>query len=281
MHKDRWDKAEIIIKALAGILIPAVLLYGGILLNSRQVERNRILQESEMIKGFLPLLDGSRSTSLAAFRVLDESIEKKKVVKLAANYQSEAALEYLLEKSNSTDFELAALARNRLGAMKTIMLVDSAHPDNIYDENTIAEHGTNADDLYNALRPLALGPLYREEASRASNRIEMIAALRPAIIICHYSSFEYVTPGGNSADDKLKSFADKIIELSPSTKFVIYSRRSDIDKRVKKLGIKSNAVRSIQIPPSDPSFRDYKNYVLVINKVKELLNIGPTRLKGG
>ena len=282
MSKDRWDKIEVILKALSGMLIPAVLLIGGYYLNLNQMERNRIHRETEMIKGFLPLLNKSRSTSIAAFRVLETSLEEQRVIELSANFQSEAAIDYLLEKSNSTDANLAKFARDSLEAMNTIVIMDSAHPNNVYDENTAANHGTNADDLYVALQPLALEPLFREEVREVFNRTETIGALRPSVIICHYSSFENTNYGSSSPSDELRTFAQKIVELSPKTKFVIYSRWDDIDEKVKNLGIKSNALLSVQIPPDpDNSFRLYSNYIKVIINVKELLNIGPTRLKDG
>jgi len=280
MSKDRWDKTEIILKAFSGILIPAVLLICGYYLNLRQTERNSILRETEMIKGFLPHLDKSRSTALAAFKVLETSLEEWQVVELSANFQSEAAIDYLLEKSNSTDANLAKLARDSLEAMDTIVLMDSAHPSNVYDNNTAANHGTNADDLYVALQPLPLGPLFREEVYEIFNRTETIAALRPAVIICHYSSFEFAASGQRSPSEELKVFTQKIMELSPKTKFVIYSRWSDIAEKTKNLGIKSSALESVQIPqhPKD-SFRLYSNYIKIIISIKKLLNVGPTRLK--
>lgn len=136
-----------------------------------------------------------------------------------------------------------------------IVLVDSTHPERVYDEETRRHGGTNADDLTDLLQDLPVS-LVKENTTWTWHREDEVLRQHPDLILIHRSCF-YVpsgldklpdgsAPAGSPfpsrfefefyerAADKLEMFLGHIALGNPRTKFLVYSRRSwasDADRK--------------------------------------------------
>jgi len=107
----------------------------------------------------------------------------------------------------------------RVAHRPLVIMMDSTHPDRVYDEETIRASGTNADVISDILADL---PIVRQKETGGPgwHRYDEIVSFRPDLIIMHYSTFR-----GSDADDPrpplkvfLRYFADR------DTRFLIYTR---------------------------------------------------------
>src|SRR6266513_1795174 len=107
-----------------------------------------------------------------------------------------------------------------------VIMMDSAHPDRVYDEETIRASGTNADVISDILADL---PIVRQKETGGPgwHRYDEVVSFHPDLIIMHYSTFR-----GSNADDPrpglktfLRYFADR------PTRFLIYTRSSEAEVR--------------------------------------------------
>ncbi|HKA59910.1 MAG TPA: serine/threonine-protein kinase [Gemmatimonadales bacterium] len=107
-----------------------------------------------------------------------------------------------------------------------VIMMDSPHPDRVYDEETIRASGTNADVISDILADL---PIVRQKelGGPAWHRYDELLGFHPDLIVMHYSTFR-----GSDADDPrpplkvfLRYFADR------HTRFLIYTRTPAADVR--------------------------------------------------
>ncbi|MEP3889637.1 MAG: winged helix-turn-helix domain-containing protein [Hellea sp.] len=100
-----------------------------------------------------------------------------------------------------------------------IMIMDSAHPARIYDEQVKAEGGTNADTLSGILADLPLRA-QKELISPTWHRYEAITHFDPDLIVIHYSGFKQEDSSGDRPQLRL------LVEyfLKSDTQFLVYSR---------------------------------------------------------
>ena len=118
-----------------------------------------------------------------------------------------------------------------------VVMLDSTHPERVYDDETRKRGGTNADDLTDLLNDLPV-TLVKENTSWSWHRENEILRQNPDLILIHRSSF-YVPSGMEGladnrfeegyferAWDKLELFLGYIAAGNPRTKFVVYSRKT-------------------------------------------------------
>jgi len=115
-----------------------------------------------------------------------------------------------------------------------IVLMDSPHPERVYDDETRKAGGTNADDLTDLLRDLPV-VLLKENTNIAWHREYEVLQENPALIVAHRSCFydatilgdaSRQTPFVNLSWDKFESFAGFVATSNPRTKVLAYSRGS-------------------------------------------------------
>ena len=109
----------------------------------------------------------------------------------------------------------------RLGspAPPLVIMMDSPHPDRVYDEETVRASGTNADVVSDILADL---PIVRQKETGGPgwHRYEELLAFRPALVIMHFSTFR----ASDSTDPRpgLKTFLTYFADRP--TRFLIYTR---------------------------------------------------------
>src|SRR6185436_13512890 len=115
-----------------------------------------------------------------------------------------------------------------------IVLMDSTHPERVYDEQTRKAGGTNADDLTDLLRDLPVR-LVKENTNATWHREYEVLQENPALIVAHRSCFYDATilgdasrqePFVNLSWDKFETFAALAAQANPRTKVLAYSRGS-------------------------------------------------------
>ena len=119
-----------------------------------------------------------------------------------------------------------------------IVMMDSPHPQRVYDPATLRAGGTNADDLTDLLSDLPVS-LIKETTGSVWHRDEQVVGQDPDLILVHRSCFYDATLLGDSlldrkyapqiypwAADKFESFMGYIALANPRTRFVVYSRGS-------------------------------------------------------
>jgi hypothetical protein len=115
-----------------------------------------------------------------------------------------------------------------------IVLMDSTHPERIYDEQTRKAGGTNADDLTDLLRDLPVR-LVKENTNATWHREYEVLQESPALIVAHRSCFYDATMLGDASRqrpfidlswDKFELFAGFVAVGNPRTKILAYSRGS-------------------------------------------------------
>ena len=115
-----------------------------------------------------------------------------------------------------------------------VVLLDSTHPLRVYDPETRAHGGTNADDLTDLLHDLPV-VILKENTTWTWHREDEVLRQHPDLIVAHRSCF-YV-PSGLADDaferdfyaraaDKFETFMAYVALGNPRTKFLVYSRRS-------------------------------------------------------
>jgi tRNA A-37 threonylcarbamoyl transferase component Bud32 len=127
------------------------------------------------------------------------------------------------------------LFRDRL---PVVMLMDSPHPERVYDPETRKNKGTNADDITDILRDLPL-ELHKETTSSMWHREDQVLRQNPALIVIHRSCFFDATNLADTSfvrelyqltESKLVSFLGYISLGNPQTKFLVYSRSFQADE---------------------------------------------------
>jgi len=119
-----------------------------------------------------------------------------------------------------------------------VVLMDSPHPQRVYDAATLRAGGMNADDLTELLRDQPL-VLIKEATGARWDREEQLLAQTPDLIIAHRSTFYDATLLGDStldnkyfaqlyapAADKFESLLGYVARANRHTRFIVYSRGS-------------------------------------------------------
>ncbi|MBN1895838.1 serine/threonine protein kinase [bacterium] len=119
--------------------------------------------------------------------------------------------------------------------LPVIVLMDSPITERVYDSETRANHGTNADDINDILRDLPV-VLHKETVTSTWHREDQIIKQNPALLIVHRSCFYDGAPFSDVLDTavvrrvyelsegKLIAFLGYVAIANPRTKFLVYSR---------------------------------------------------------
>ena len=169
---------------------------------------------------------------------------------------------------------------------RVVVLMDSPLPDRVYDPETRKNGGTNADDITDIINDLPI-VIEKENTSPLWHREDQVLRESPALIVIHRSCFADSSVGfdPNStatlvADKKIESFLGYISLGNPSTKFLVYTRRSgdqsswtaDMEKRFPQLAGRIHAV-TVRGGPEHATFRDPETMKMVRQNVKSLLGL--------
>jgi hypothetical protein len=114
-----------------------------------------------------------------------------------------------------------------------IVLMDSPLPGRVYDPRTLAEGGTNADDVTDALRELPV-TIRKENTSAAWHREEQVVGENPDVIVAHLSCLLDARVGEGQtavaehlfdvAENRFIVFLAYVAARNPRTRFIVYSR---------------------------------------------------------
>jgi len=107
-------------------------------------------------------------------------------------------------------------------ALPLVIMMDSPHPDRVYDEETLAANGTNADVISDILLDLPIRR-QRETIGPEWHRDEEILQFEPDLVVIHYSGFRQGFSDGPR--DRLKLFMSYFAESQ--TLFLLYSRQPE------------------------------------------------------
>jgi hypothetical protein len=121
----------------------------------------------------------------------------------------------------------------RAGPPPLVIMMDSPHPLRVYDKETLAANGTNADVISDILSDL---PIRRQKETIGPgwHRDEEIKSFEPDLIIVHYSGFNAEAPPGEPRE-RLKTLIKFF--ANTRTKFIIYSRNPNafVDENMSRL----------------------------------------------
>src|SRR2546422_9556495 len=102
-----------------------------------------------------------------------------------------------------------------------VIMMDSSHPDRVYDVETIRASGSNADVISDILADL---PIVRQKEAGGPgwHRYDELVAFHPDLVIMHYSTFR----GSDSGDARpgLKTFLSYFAGRERHTRFLLYTR---------------------------------------------------------
>ena len=109
------------------------------------------------------------------------------------------------------------------GVLPLVVMMDSHHPGRVYDDETVAVGGTNADVVSDILLDL---PIRRQKEAVGPewHRDEEILGFRPDLIIIHYSAFRQEDDAGPRL--RLRLFVEFFADSD--TQFLIYGRRDEV-----------------------------------------------------
>ncbi len=177
-----------------------------------------------------------------------------------------------------------------------IVLMDSLHPERVYDEQTRKGGGSNADDLTDVLRDLPVR-LIKENTNPSWHREYEVLQEEPALIVAHRSCFYDSTILGEAGRegpfrdlswDKFEVFAALAAQANPRTKILTYSRGTfgreearvkwvvDIERRFPPLRGRINA---FNVPVDRQSFRHPVTGAEIRQRVVAMLGL-PSADKG-
>ena len=118
-------------------------------------------------------------------------------------------------------------------AVPVIVLMDSPLKGRVYDPRTLAEGGTNADDVTDALRDLQVA-IRKENTSAAWHREEQVVGENPDLIVAHLSCLLDPRLGEGQpavaehlfdlAENRFIVFLAYVAARNPRTRFIVYSR---------------------------------------------------------
>jgi tRNA A-37 threonylcarbamoyl transferase component Bud32 len=174
-----------------------------------------------------------------------------------------------------------------------VVLMDSTHPQRVYDSVTIAEGGANADDLTAALRDLPV-VLIKENTNHTWDREEEVSLQGPALVMAHRSAFYNATLGDDPefaeltapmAWDKFDLFMAYVAAANPETRFLVYSRGSwNFEERLPEDWVREvesrfpaleGRVVGWQVPLDRATFRDPTTVGEIRAQVVSMLGLEP------
>jgi hypothetical protein len=178
-----------------------------------------------------------------------------------------------------------------------VVLMDSPHPERVYDAETRSAGGTNADDLTDLLRDLPV-VLFKENTSATWHREREVLEANPALIVAHRSCFYDTTlfePGkygdvGHTAQfaalahDKFDSFVGYIAQGNPQTRFVVYSRGSWADEAATARWVSTleqrfpalqGRVEAMKVPVDRATFRNPLTGADIKKRIRSVMRLEP------
>jgi len=172
-----------------------------------------------------------------------------------------------------------------------IVLMDSPHPDRVYDPETRKNRGTNADDLTDIVRDLPV-VIHKETVSSTWHRENQVLKQKPDLVVIHRSCFFDDTHLNDSdfaehlytlADSKLVAFLGYIAIGDPYTKFLVYTRGfgvesnrlrwiSEAERRFPSL---KGRITAWHVPRIGEyaTFRDPSTAIKIKEQIKSMLNL--------
>jgi serine/threonine protein kinase len=176
-----------------------------------------------------------------------------------------------------------------------IVLMDSPHPERVYDPETRKSGGTNADDLSDLLRDLPV-VLLKENTSATWHRENQVLQENPALIVAHRSCFYDTTmfdPAkfgdvGHTeqfaalAHDKFDTFVGYVGQGNPQTRFVVYSRGSWRDETARAQWVTTmeqrfptlrGRVNAMKVPLDRATFRNPTTGADIKTRIQSALKI--------
>ncbi len=175
-----------------------------------------------------------------------------------------------------------------------IVLMDSPLPGRVYDPRTLAEGGTNADDVTDALRDLGLA-IRKENTSAAWHREEQVVGENPDLIISHLSCLLDARVGEGQpavsehlfdvAENRLLVFLAYVAARNPRTRFLVYSRsvfqthggeEQWVATQVARLPVLRDRLNAFIVPGGreTASFREANTRQLLHGRVVQVLGLG-------
>jgi serine/threonine protein kinase len=174
-----------------------------------------------------------------------------------------------------------------------IVLMDSTHPERVYDDDTRKAGGTNADDLTDLLRGLPVR-LVKENTNATWHREYEVLQEQPALIVAHRSCFYDATilgeasralPFINLSWDKFELFAGFVAQANPRTLILAYSRGSWRDENERRQWVTSMEQRfpplkgridAMRVPLDRATFRNAQTGAEMRKHIGDLLNLQTT-----
>ena len=178
------------------------------------------------------------------------------------------------------------------GDTPVIVLMDSSHPQRVYDPATLKAGGTNADDLTDLLRDLPV-VLLKETTGTTWHREDQILAQNPELVLVHRSCFydatllpeldlnvKYFEQLYQPFGDKLEVLLGYIALGNARTRFVVYSRGSwsteaardawvvSMERRFPRL---KGRLTAYKVPLDRATFRDSRTAAEIKQIVTSLL----------
>jgi hypothetical protein len=103
-----------------------------------------------------------------------------------------------------------------------VIIMDSPHPGRVYDPETLAVNGSNADVISDILSDLPIRS-QKETIGPGWHRDEEVKQFQPDLIVVHYSGFNADEPG--TPRGRLKTLIKFVADTQ--TQFLIYSRQKE------------------------------------------------------
>jgi hypothetical protein len=178
-------------------------------------------------------------------------------------------------------------------AVPVIVLMDSPLPGRVYDPRTLAEGGTNADDVTDALRDLRVA-IRKENTSAAWHREEQVVGENPDLIVSHLSCLLDARVGEGQpavsdhlfdvAENRLLVFLAYVAARNPRTRFIVYSRsvfqthggeEQWVATQVARLPVLRDRLNAFIVPGGrEASFREPHTRQLLRARVAQVLGLG-------
>ena len=175
-----------------------------------------------------------------------------------------------------------------------IVLMDSTHPERVYDDQTRKAGGTNADDLTDLLRDLPV-KLVKENTNATWHREYEVLQEEPALIVAHRSCFYDATMLGEASRqrpfidlswDKFELFAGFIAQGNARTRILAYSRGSWADDNERQRWVVfmqqrfpplKGRIDAMRVPLDRATFRNAATGLEIRERIMTMLKLGGTK----
>jgi len=211
-----------------------------------------------------------------ADQILEAYKSRPRRLSTDVNFKPEAPVE---PKNSPTTGHRKRRVTSRTSARPIVVLMDSTLPDVVYDSNTRAQGGTNADDITDVLSDLPV-TIIKETTSLLWRRDEQVLRVNPDLVVLHFSAF-YSTTTSDDSDKRLEDFLQYMSGVK--TRFLIYSRMSPeqnnwLRRWLKRIESRIPGLRNrIQVLPikhgQDATFRNPDLARRLKLQVKQILEI--------